>query len=198
MTDRRRFQSLTINVPDPSGFEGWPASSTDKTEEPLWALAQSIARDAHEGQTDHAGRDYMEHLQAVAILATRGPTNESHNDGWYAAALLHDTIEDSNWTGFRLREAGVPASVVEVVETLTRTETIGYDAYIRQLALSDRATRIKIADLKHNLSVSRNPAPIDVEYYGEQVKRYARALNYLTGHHDKHPWDTAEEGKGAW
>lgn len=37
------------------------------------------------------------------------------------AGLLHDIMEDTDWTAERLREAGIPARVVEIVEVVTST-----------------------------------------------------------------------------
>ena len=54
------------------------------------AEVEALARTAHEGQTDKAGRPYAEHLAAVAEgVRARGGSAEQQ-----AAAWLHDSIED--------------------------------------------------------------------------------------------------------
>lgn len=61
------------------------------TNSPLTLIeVESLARSAHEGQTDKAGRPYAEHLAAVAEgVRLRGGSPEQQ-----AAAWLHDAIED--------------------------------------------------------------------------------------------------------
>ena len=56
-------------------------------EQSMVDLALSIARQAHEGQLDKAGVDYIEH---PIYVASQVDTEEEK-----AVALLHDVIEDS-------------------------------------------------------------------------------------------------------
>ena len=54
------------------------------------AEVEAIAREAHAGQTDKAGRPYAEHIAAVAEgVRARGGSEEQ-----IAAAWLHDAVED--------------------------------------------------------------------------------------------------------
>ncbi len=64
------------------------------------AQVEAIARAAHAGQTDKAGRPYAEHLRAVA----EGVRERGGDEDQIAAAWLHDAVEDdaltpsSGWT----------------------------------------------------------------------------------------------------
>ena len=62
---------------------------------------EALARAAHEGQTDKAGRPYAEHLRAVA----EGVRSRGGDDEQIAAAWLHDAVEDDALTEAWLREA---------------------------------------------------------------------------------------------
>lgn len=87
------------------------------------------------------------------------------------AALLHDLIEDTDWSAKDLYDEGFPAEVVEAIVQLTRSEDETYEAYIARLCVdgSDMALRVKLADLGHNLERSRQD---DLD---RRVRRYERA-----------------------
>lgn len=63
--------------------------------------------------------------------------------------LLHDTVEDGYLPRFLLHWPALDA--------ITRREGEDYVAYIERVATNDRARRVKLADLAHNLS--RNGGP---------------------------------------
>ena len=75
---------------------------------------REIARRAHGGQIDAAGRDYYDaHLTPIAEAArVFGPDAE-------AAAWLHDIIEDPGVTSDELAAWGVSAEVIAAVESVT-------------------------------------------------------------------------------
>jgi (p)ppGpp synthase/HD superfamily hydrolase len=103
-----------------------------------------LADGAHAGQTDKVGVPYIEHVRAVAAgLSPFG-------DELVMAGLLHDLLEDTDWTAERLREKGVPDRVVEIVESVTNQAGITYDEKIRRITADPQATLVKIADNAHN------------------------------------------------
>ncbi|GAA2413681.1 HD domain-containing protein [Streptomyces glaucosporus] len=114
------------------------------------AEVEALVHEAHAGQYDKIGVPYVEHVRAVAAgLAPFG-------DDLYMAGLLHDVIEDTHWTGGRLREAGVPDRVVDIVETVTNRPGIPYEEKIRRIAGDREATLVKIADNAHNSRPDRS------------------------------------------
>ncbi|GCD41824.1 HD domain-containing protein [Streptomyces paromomycinus] len=104
-----------------------------------------LADRAHAGQTDKIGVPYIEHVRAVA--AGLSPFGD---DTLVMAGLLHDLLEDTDWTAQRLREAGVPGRVVEIVEAVTNQAGVPYDEKIRRITADPQATLVKIADNAHN------------------------------------------------
>jgi (p)ppGpp synthase/HD superfamily hydrolase len=108
------------------------------------ADVDALAERAHAGQLDKNGVAYIEHVRAVGRgLAPFGPYAQM-------AGLLHDVLEDTDWTPGRLRAAGVPAVVVDTVVAVTKVPGISYDEMIRAIAAKPRATLVKISDNAHN------------------------------------------------
>ncbi|MEW2576729.1 HD domain-containing protein [Streptomyces syringium] len=103
-----------------------------------------LADRAHAGQVDKIGVPYIEHVRAVAAgLAPFG-------DELVMAGLLHDIIEDTDWTAGQLRAAGVPVRVVEIVEAVTNQPGTSYAGRIQRITGDAQATLVKIADNAHN------------------------------------------------
>ncbi|MFJ4700525.1 HD domain-containing protein [Streptomyces sp. NPDC088768] len=103
-----------------------------------------LAEGAHAGQVDKIGRPYIEHVRAVAAgLAPLG-------DELVMAGLLHDVVEDTDWTAEKLLAAGVPARVVEIVEAVTNVPGMAYEERIRLITADSSATLVKISDNAHN------------------------------------------------
>ncbi|WP_270409593.1 HD domain-containing protein [Brachybacterium paraconglomeratum] len=120
----------------------------------LVSRAQSIARRAHEGQTDKLGDDYIAHPQRVAERALFMAPAEDRFD-CAAAGWLHDVVEDSEVTFEDLRRHGVPDRVLDAIDCLTKrkgTSRAEYFARIRE----DRIARVvKAADLADNCDPDR-------------------------------------------
>ncbi len=114
------------------------------------AEVDALAAAAHVGQVDKVGVPYIEHVRAVAAgLAPFG-------DHLVMAGLLHDVIEDTDWTAEQLREAGVPDRVVCAVEAVTNQQGVPYEVKVRRIALNRDATLVKIADNAHNSRPDRS------------------------------------------
>ena len=82
---------------------------------------------------------------------------------WYFAtlflslsvALLHDVVEDSDWTLEDLRKEGLPEEVVQAVGIITKKRNENYEEYILRVKQNPLARQVKLADLKHNSDLSR-------------------------------------------
>ena len=96
---------------------------------------------------DKAGEPYVKHAFAVA--------EKMDDEDSTCAALLHDVVEDTDFTLDDLRAIGMSEAVVEAVDLLTRGPDQDYFAYV--LALRDHpiASKVKRADLEHNADLSR-------------------------------------------
>ena len=78
---------------------------------PLTKKALKLAYAAHAGQVDKAGMPYIFHPYEVAL--------QVQAEEEVCAALLHDVVEDTDWTMEDLRAAGFPETVLEAVQLLT-------------------------------------------------------------------------------
>lgn len=98
---------------------------------------------AHGGQNDRAGKPYWTHPVSVMTRLGDDATEEER-----IAALLHDILEDTDYTADGLLALGFSGSVVEAVKLLTRPAGPTYMEWIRSIAASGNRTaiRVKIAD----------------------------------------------------
>ena len=89
------------------------------------------------------------------------------------AALLHDVVEDTDWTMEDLRAAGFPETVLEAVQLLTHDSAVPYLDYVRALCGNPIAVAVKRADLHHNSERTRFDADsLDIE---KRLQKYAAA-----------------------
>ena len=138
---------------------------------PVEALCRDIARQAHEGQIDKAGKPYILHPQYVADHVGT-PTLK-------AIAWLHDVVEDTPLTLDDLRGAGVPERVVTAVDALTRRPGDDYMAYVSRAGSDDLARQVKLADLAHNMDTSRLARVTERDR--KRLARYRAARDILMG-----------------
>ncbi|MET9605346.1 HD domain-containing protein [Streptomyces sp. NPDC006512] len=117
------------------------------TREPLTLIeVEALAREAHEGQTDKAGRPYAEHLAAVAEgVRLRGGSAEQQ-----AAAWLHDSVEDDALSAEWLASAALPDPVKAMVLALTKRPGEPLEEYAARILATPGAVLVKEADLAHN------------------------------------------------
>lgn len=113
--------------------------------EQLEKMALEVALKVHEKQTRRDGSPYMEHIYAVA---------SEFEDDYLLVAILHDTVEDSEEVDLLyLHNKGFSDEVVFAVDALTRRETESYANYLfRVMRAGELAIRVKMADIRHNLS----------------------------------------------
>ena len=138
-------------------------------------LAEQIARKAHNGQFDKAGRPFIEHPQFVS---DRCVTEKAKIAGW-----LHDVVEDTDVTLEDLRTQGFDEDVIEAVRCVTKTRDYDENTYYLGIHNNPVATEVKLADLTHNMDLSRIPEGASKEYVDGMIKKrdnYMRYYNYLT------------------
>ena len=141
--------------------------------ERLFKRAIEIATRAHAGQVDKGGNPYINHPLAVA----KGVEGEKLK----IVAILHDVLEDTDLTAEDLLTAGFEKELVDAVLVLThaRDGSVSYEDYICLVKTNPLARVVKIADIHHNLDLSRIPHP--TAYDHERCAKYRRALAYLEG-----------------
>ena len=128
--------------------------------------AVAIAAEAHAGQRDKGGAPYVLHPIRVMLRLTAKADQ--------IAGVLHDVVEDSDWTLGRLRAEGFSAEVVRAVDHLTRREGETYDQFVRRAGADGVAARVKVADLEENLDLSWIPHPTGRDR--ARLQKYERAL----------------------
>ncbi|TQJ53095.1 HD domain-containing protein [Streptomyces sp. NBC_00080] len=143
---------------------------------------ESLARAAHQGQTDKAGRPYAEHLQAVAegVRARGGDADQ------IAAAWLHDAVEDDALSETWLDEAALSDRTKAVVLAVTKRAGETPEAYAGRVLATPGALLVKEADLAHNADPARL-AVLDAPTRARLTEKYARmrALLGLTARRDE-------------
>lgn len=134
----------------------------------LLKKAEAFATIMHEGQVDRGGAAYIEHPRAVAAKLS----DETEK----VTAWLHDVVEDTDATVEQIRELFGP-EVADSVAVLTHKKGVPYFDYIREIKKNPIARNVKMADLSHNMDVSRLPIITDADW--GRVKKYKKAYDIL-------------------
>ena len=111
--------------------------------------ALRLAVDAHDGQKDLDGNPVILHPMTVGLAG--------RNREEIIAGLLHDVVEDTNYTFDDLLRKGVDEKIVEALRLLTHTDDLSYGEYVKRIAESGNsiAIHVKYNDLCHNLQRGR-------------------------------------------
>ena len=133
-------------------------------------IAFQIAQQAHTGQVDKSGKPYIEHPLRVSAKFTQ-PTHQ-------CVALLHDVLEDSDYTSDDLRVAGISDEVIDAVVALTHLKNEPLDQYYERIKKNPLALTVKLADIEDNTDPKR-PALLDEETRSRLEKKYAKAKRKL-------------------
>lgn len=134
--------------------------------------AIQIATEAHKGQFDKAGREYIGHPIRVMEM---GKTEDEKIVG-----VLHDVIEDTDWTFERLEAEGFSQEVINALRCVTKTsENENYDDFIDRVKKNPLAASVKINDLTDNMDIRRLPYLSDKDV--KRLKKYLKAYKRLTG-----------------
>ena len=114
---------------------------------PMTKKAMKLCFEAHKDQSDKSGMPYVFHPFHLAEQMT--------DENTVTAALLHDVVEDTDYTFDDLEKMGFPAEVVEALRLLTHGKDVPYMDYVRALKENPIARAVKLADLQHNSDLSR-------------------------------------------
>lgn len=138
----------------------------------MLSKAIEIATEAHDGQVDKAGQPYIGHPLRVMAMGT---TEEEKIVG-----VLHDVVEDSDWTFERLTAEGFSSEVVDALRCVTKlSESEPYDKFIQRVKANPLAVKVKINDLTDNMDIRR------LAYISEKdvkrLRKYLKAYKQLLG-----------------
>lgn len=137
--------------------------------------AIDISFSAHKDQKDKAGRPYFMHPMIVAM--------KMDSEYEICAALLHDVIEDARDSERRLEEIEreFPREVTEAVRVLTHDKHTDYLDYVREIKKNEIARKVKLADLNHNLDITRiQDNPKLLEGFMRRRDKYMKAKKILS------------------
>lgn len=112
--------------------------------------AIALAASAHEGQVDRAGVNYILHV--LTVMQNLG---SSVDDELRCIAVLHDVVEDTDYSIEDLRNEGFSERVLAGVELVTKVSGQSLAQYKEGIFSSEDAMQVKKADLTHNSDLSR-------------------------------------------
>ena len=132
-------------------------------------IALKICFDAHKEQIDKSGMPYVFHPFHLA--------EQMQDEETATLALLHDVVEDSDYTFEDLRQAGISERVLEALRLMTHDPSVPYMEYVAMIKPNPIARAVKLADLRHNSDESRldemTPA------HAARAEKYRRAIELL-------------------
>lgn len=131
------------------------------------ALAYALAAYAHRDQKDKAGRPYIEH----PVKVSEGVTGEDEK----IVALLHDVLEDTFVQETTIRNL-FGDEIADAVLAMTRVPGENYMDFIRRCRENPLAWTVKLADLAHNMYLSRLENVSEKDLKRLEKYRKARAL----------------------
>ena len=139
---------------------------TDETKKAL-----KLCFEAHKNQVDKSGMPYVFHPFHVAEQMTDEATT--------IVALLHDVVEDTDYTLEDLAAEGFGEDILEAVALMTHEDDVPYLDYVAKLKDNPIARAVKLADLAHNSDLSRI-GEVDEETR-ERLEKYQKAIALLKG-----------------
>lgn len=137
----------------------------------LLERAISIAVEAHRGQKDKNGKPYI--LHPISVMGKVDTESEK------IVAVLHDVVEDTDWTFDDLKKEGFPQEIIDALDGVTKREGEEYEDFVNRSAKNPISRRIKLADLEDNMDVRRMLVTTDKDL--ARLRKYREAWAQLTG-----------------
>ncbi len=136
----------------------------------LTKKALKLCFDAHKNQVDKTGMPYVFHPFHLA--------EQMSDEISTICALLHDVIEDTEYTFNDIRNMGFPQEVIDVLMLLTHDDNVPYMEYVEKINENPIAKQVKLADLRHNSDLTR--LNIIDEKALARVDKYQKAITILS------------------
>ena len=131
--------------------------------------AIAIAADAHAGQTDKAGEQYILHPLRVMLAM--------ENDLERIVAVLHDVVEDSDITLEDLRAEGFSDDALAAIDALSKREGESKMDAAARAKRNPLALRVKLADNADNQDMIRISNPTEEDF--ARIEEYRRVRAFL-------------------
>lgn len=135
----------------------------------LLIRATEIAQEAHCGQLDKNGMPYI--LHPIRVM-NAGKSWEEKMVG-----ILHDVVEDSEYTIQDLASENFPEPILQAVDAMTKKESQSYQEYLDCLKKNTLAVRVKLNDLTDNMDIRRLNDIGDEDV--PRLRKYLKAYNEL-------------------
>lgn len=131
--------------------------------------AMKLCFDAHKNQVDKSGMPYVFHPFHVA--------EQMKDEVTTIVALLHDVVEDTDYTLDDIAAKGFGQDVVDALALMTHDKNVPYLDYVARIRNNPVARAVKLADLAHN----SDPTRLDVidEKAKERLDKYQNAIAIL-------------------
>lgn len=137
----------------------------------LLALAIAITAEAFKDKLDKGGQPYILHCLRVLDKIQGDECTK-------CAAIMHDIVEDTDWTFAKLTELGFSDKTIGILYLLTHNKETPYDEYIKSIAVCPYATQIKLRDLEDNSNITRLKGLRKKDM--DRIEKYHRAYIYLS------------------
>ena len=136
----------------------------------LLAKAVTIALEAHKEATDKTGMPYAGHIMRVMQA---GRTYDENIVG-----VLHDIVEDTDWTFEALLAEGFPSYIVDALRCVTKiSDDEPYEQFIERVKTNPLAVAVKLNDLTDNMDIRRLPDLTDKDV--QRLRKYLQAYRLL-------------------
>ena len=132
--------------------------------------ALALCFNAHKDQIDKSGMPYVFHPFHLAEQMSDEKTT--------IVALLHDVIEDTDYTLDDLSAMGFSKDVLDAIALMTHADDVPYMDYVARIKTNPIAKAVKLSDLRHNSDMTRLDAPTARDV--ERAEKYKRAIELLT------------------
>ena len=136
---------------------------------PMTKTALKLCFEAHKDQTDKSGLPYVFH---PFHLAEQMPDEKTT-----VVALLHDVIEDTDYTLDDLKNMGFLDDILSAIALMTHDDGVPYMEYIALIKKNPIAKMVKLADLRHNSNMSRLDKV--TAHDRERAEKYKKAIEFL-------------------
>ena len=136
----------------------------------LTKKALQLSFEAHKDQKDKSGMPYVYHPFHLA--------EQMRDENTTIVALLHDVIEDTDYTLGDIKAMGFPDEVIDALALMTHDKSVPYMDYVAKIKSNPIARAVKQADLRHNSDLSRVNT-VDGKAI-RRVQKYADAIKLLT------------------
>lgn len=137
----------------------------------LLALAIAITAEAFKNTLDKGGQPYILHCLRVM-------NNVQGDEDIKCAAIMHDLIEDTNYTFAQLTALGFSDKTIGLLHLLTHQKQTPYMEYIKAIAVSPEASEIKRRDLEDNSNITRLKGLRKKDL--DRIEKYHTAYIYLS------------------